>query len=118
MNQAAYSQMISCFISIFCHISNSYRWLHVVRRIPLNLSELVSLLIVLIISLCTRKYLCGLCGAGFEQAKIFIEGAIIYFRIGGSWEKPGVTDHFFLKIWVTKMMKRLFGGYNIQNFVQ
>ena len=37
MNQSAYSQMISCFISILCHISNSYRWLHVARRIPLNL---------------------------------------------------------------------------------
>ena len=96
MNQSAYSQMISCLISIFCHISNSYRWLHVVRRIPLNLSELVSSLmlqktctdyqfvyadiIVLIISLFTLTYLCGLCGGGFEQAKIFIKGAIIYFE--------------------------------------
>ena len=65
------------------------------------------IIIVLIISLCTLKYLCGLCGGGFEQTKIFIKGAIIYFRTGGSWEKPGVTDPFFLKIGVTKNDKEI-----------
>ena len=72
MNYITFDEPIGLFANNFmfyfhfCHISNSYRWLHVVRRIPRNLSELVSLSIVLIISLCTQKYLFGLCGGGFE----------------------------------------------------
>ena len=71
MNYITFDEPIGLFANDFmfyvhfCHISNSYRWLHVVRRIPLNLSELVSLLIVLIIGLCTLKYLCGLSGRWF-----------------------------------------------------
>ena len=98
MNQSAYSQMISCFISIYCHISNSYCWLHVVRREPLNLSELVSLLIVPIISLCTQKYLCRLCGGGFEQAKIFIKGGYHLLSKRGIMGKADGYRPILLKI--------------------
>ena len=87
--------MISCFISIFCHISNpGFKQLSLVAcgktHTTKSATELVSLLIVLI--------LCGLCRGGFEQAKILIKGVIIYFRIRGSWESRGLQTYSFLKI--------------------
>ena len=98
MNQSAYSRMISCFISIFL---SYFKQLSLVARGKTHTTKSVracQLINCIDYSWCTQKYLCELCGGGFEQAKIFIKGAIIYFRIGGSWEKPVVTGLFFLKI--------------------
>ena len=77
MNYITFDEPIGLFANNFMfhfHFLSYFRQLSLVARGKTHTKSVrvVSLLFVLIISLCTLKYLCGLCGGGFEQAKRYL----------------------------------------------
>ena len=103
MNYITFNEPIGSFANdfvfyfhFFCHISNSYRWLHVVRRKPLNLSELVSLLTVLIISFYVRRNTCAdSAEVVLSKQRYLLRGLSFTFKYGDYGKSWGLQTYSF-----------------------